>query len=460
MPHKIFICYRRDDSGMAGRIGDSLGVEFGHDGVFLDTDKLTLGRRFDSELLRTLNESDVFLAVIGTDWLQTLQQRQSSSQIDYVVEEIKEALRLKLSVIPLLVDGSELPDESLLPVEISSAMRWHGHNVRHESFRRDILELVQAIHSIRGPDKRSDRRSGKRTHSSLKQSLLIGGMCVALIVGGWWFVQARLKTSVIVNDIAAESIDTGPTHEGAATAGSNPAKDERLNESSNNATTQAGESMPLLSDTDDTELADETSELPSKKTTGSTQTGVPSVATPPNEVGAEAGAEFSSESPNTETTATRLVDDGDATEELQETEGQVAPATTGTPPMPVDTSDEVENGDTAIVEPERESEVPVGNSRPEENVVIDQSWTGLDGVFANEKFSLCGYDSFTISPVRNSDELLLLSDDREIPGQTFPRLRWRIKAEQPVELFDGCSAVFSYNNLAGGERIHMKVKGE
>ena len=35
MPQKIFICYRRDDSGMAGRIGDSLGIEFGRDGVFL-----------------------------------------------------------------------------------------------------------------------------------------------------------------------------------------------------------------------------------------------------------------------------------------------------------------------------------------------------------------------------------------------------------------------------------------
>ena len=62
--------------------------------------------------------------------------------------------------------------------------------------------------------------------------------------------------------------------------------------------------------------------------------------------------------------------------------------------------------------------------------------------------------------MRNSDQLLLLSDDRDIPGQKFPRLRWKVQAEQAVELFEGCSAIFSYNNLAGGERIYIRVKGE
>ena len=171
MPKKIYICYRRDDSGMsgvAGRIGDSLGNEFGPDGVFLVTDKLKLGRRFDDELLRTLNESDVFLVVIGRDWLQTLQQRQSSNQTDYVVVEIREALRLKLTVIPLVVNDAELPDESLLPVEISSAMRWHGHNVRHESFQRDLRELVQAIHTIRGTGMPSGESYDKPSSESVE----------------------------------------------------------------------------------------------------------------------------------------------------------------------------------------------------------------------------------------------------------------------------------------------------
>ena len=201
MPQKIFICYRRDDSGMAGRIGDSLGIEFGRDGVFLDTDKLTLGRRFDSELMRTLNETDVFVAVIGRDWLQTLQQRQSSGQTDYVVEEIKEALRLQLSVIPLVVDDAELPDESFLPVEISNAMRWHGHNVRHESFRRDIDELIQAIYTIRGDNERSGTRSGV----SLSRSLLVA-VCVALIGGGWWYTQTRDETLAKTEDAAADTL--------------------------------------------------------------------------------------------------------------------------------------------------------------------------------------------------------------------------------------------------------------
>ena len=112
------------------------------------------------------------------------------------------------------------------------------------------------------------------------------------------------------------------------------------------------------------------------------------------------------------------------------------------------------------VEKARNSRVPVENPKAEESLATDQNWIRLEGVFPNKEFSLCGYDSFTASPVRDTAELLLVSDDRDIPGQTFPRLKWKIQAEQPVELFEGCSAIFSYNNLAGGARIHMKVKGE
>ena len=94
MPNKIFICYRCDDAGFAGRPGDLLAAEFGSDGVFLDTDQLQVGRRFDSELLRALGESDIFLVVIGRQWLQALQQREQDRQADYVFEEVKARIQV------------------------------------------------------------------------------------------------------------------------------------------------------------------------------------------------------------------------------------------------------------------------------------------------------------------------------------------------------------------------------
>ena len=417
MPQKIFICYRRDDSGMAGRIGDSLGIEFGRDGVFLDTDKLTLGRRFDSELMRTLNETDVFVAVIGRDWLQTLQQRQSSGQTDYVVEEIKEALRLQLSVIPLVVDDAELPDESLLPVEISNAMRWHGHNVRHESFRRDIDELIQAIYTIRGDSERLGTRSGV----SLSRSLSVACVCVALIGGGWWYTQTKDETLTKTKDAATDTIVAGPT------STPTPTDDKETdNDSSGAVTDSQGQVDTLTADKDI------------------------------NSVGIAA----SNESTVSDVTVSSLVDEDRAIENVPDT-GERAESTPSDAQSGVFlVTDEVENIDDVNMGSGGELTVPIERPKAQENIDVGQNWYRLDGVFPNSEFSLCGYDSFTASPVRNSDQLLLLSDDRDIPGQKFPRLRWKVQAEQAVELFEGCSAIFSYNNLAGGERIYIRVKGE
>src|SRR5262249_41131841 len=82
---KIFVNYRRDDArDIAARIRDRLAAKFGDANIFMDVDNLLAGQRFDKEPQKALGETDVFLAVIGSRWLELLAERQGSGERDYV----------------------------------------------------------------------------------------------------------------------------------------------------------------------------------------------------------------------------------------------------------------------------------------------------------------------------------------------------------------------------------------
>jgi hypothetical protein len=110
MPGKIFINYRRDDErAMAVRIRDRLAQTFGDANVFMDVDNLRPGQRFDVELEKALNQTDIFLAVIGPRWTELLAERQASGERDYVREEIAKALERSIIVVPVLIEQTLLP---------------------------------------------------------------------------------------------------------------------------------------------------------------------------------------------------------------------------------------------------------------------------------------------------------------------------------------------------------------
>jgi hypothetical protein len=67
---KIFLCYRRDDSGDAtGRLYDRLALEFGDKSIFMDVDGVRLGTNFVKRLTAEVESCDALLAVIGPNWL-------------------------------------------------------------------------------------------------------------------------------------------------------------------------------------------------------------------------------------------------------------------------------------------------------------------------------------------------------------------------------------------------------
>jgi len=112
MPDKIFVSYRRDDDPHgAARIRAALTAKFGRSSVFMDVNDLRAGLRFDEELVKALAACDVFLSIIGPRWIQQLKTKAASGDRDHVGEEIAEALRRKILVIPARIgrEGHLLP---------------------------------------------------------------------------------------------------------------------------------------------------------------------------------------------------------------------------------------------------------------------------------------------------------------------------------------------------------------
>src|SRR5262245_32967590 len=150
MRGKIFVNYRRDGArDMAARIRDRLAATFGDANVFMDVDDLTAGQRFDKELEKALGQTDVFLAVIGSCWLELLRERQANGGRDYVREEIAGALQRGIAIIPVLIERTPPPSADVLPDDIRDLAFHQIHEVAHVRFGRDVAELIEAIRLAR-----------------------------------------------------------------------------------------------------------------------------------------------------------------------------------------------------------------------------------------------------------------------------------------------------------------------
>lgn len=68
---KILISYRREDSAdLTGRIYDRLIQQFDQGAIFKDVDSIPFGVDFRAYLDAQVAKCEVFLAVIGPDWMK------------------------------------------------------------------------------------------------------------------------------------------------------------------------------------------------------------------------------------------------------------------------------------------------------------------------------------------------------------------------------------------------------
>lgn len=150
MPH-IFISYRRQDSAeITGRIHDRLVRKFGAHRVFRDVYDIPAGRDFRAVLNEEVGRCDIFLAIIGPQWVRISDdegKRRLEQPDDFVRIEVESALNNpKTLVIPVLVDRASMPVEGDLPESLGELCYRNAVQVRTDpDFPHDMDSLIRQI---------------------------------------------------------------------------------------------------------------------------------------------------------------------------------------------------------------------------------------------------------------------------------------------------------------------------
>src|SRR5262245_53064575 len=151
---RIFVSYRRKDSaGHAGRLFDRLRDHFGAAQVFRDIDRLKAGDDFVEALARAVDSCDVFILVIGRDWAEARNergQRRLDDPQDFIRLEVETALRRKVLVLPVLVEGATMPEPSDLPEPLSALARRQAIELSEHRWDFDIQQLLRRIEEVGG----------------------------------------------------------------------------------------------------------------------------------------------------------------------------------------------------------------------------------------------------------------------------------------------------------------------
>ncbi len=146
---RIFISYRRGDSaGHTGRLYDRLVDHFGQDQVFMDIDTIRPGLDFAEVVQQAIAASDGLIAVIGQDWLTAADragERRLDQPDDLVRLEIAAALELGILVIPVLVQGAQMPAAAELPEGLKELASRNALEMSDARFRSDVDRLIQAL---------------------------------------------------------------------------------------------------------------------------------------------------------------------------------------------------------------------------------------------------------------------------------------------------------------------------
>ena len=147
---KILISYRREDSAdVTGRIYDRLIQRFAQGAVFKDVDSIPLGVDFRIYLDEQVAKCEVFLAVIGRDWMKNLgstEKTRLDDPRDFVRIEIESALKQQILVIPVLVSGASIPPAERLPTSLQTLSYRQAIEVRRDpDFHRDMDRLIEYL---------------------------------------------------------------------------------------------------------------------------------------------------------------------------------------------------------------------------------------------------------------------------------------------------------------------------
>jgi hypothetical protein len=195
----IFISYRRDDAqGYARALYDELSDHYGEGSVFRDLDALAPGEDYAARIDDAISDCDVAVILIGKSWATATDadgRRRLDDPNDLLVQEIAAALKPGRKVLPVLVEGAQMPDESAFPPAIEGLKRLNALEISDSRWRADVDRLFDAIgpaHVAPEPITLQDAEPDK-TAAAKPVAIIVGVLALLLVAGFAIFVIAQLN---------------------------------------------------------------------------------------------------------------------------------------------------------------------------------------------------------------------------------------------------------------------------
>lgn len=146
---KLFICYRRDDTGGdAGRLNDALIQLLGSGSTFFDLSSIVPGRNFEVELKRALSQTRFLLALIGPKWeivADSGHRPRLHDENDYVRMELLAGIENDVPVVPVLLNRSSVPNAADLPGVLGPITKLQAFEIRRDRWMDDVSALLKRL---------------------------------------------------------------------------------------------------------------------------------------------------------------------------------------------------------------------------------------------------------------------------------------------------------------------------
>jgi hypothetical protein len=145
----IFLCYRRKHTqGFAGRIYDNLASRYGREKVYRDVNSTPSGVEFASYIESRIAKCGVMIVLIGNAWLSVKDssgKRCLGLPKDSVRQEIEAAMRQRIHIMPVCVQGAPMPSKNELPRSIAGLAGIQNEEVTDRRWEYDMGEVIKGI---------------------------------------------------------------------------------------------------------------------------------------------------------------------------------------------------------------------------------------------------------------------------------------------------------------------------
>jgi hypothetical protein len=198
----IFLAYRRGDSKwITGRIFDRLAAHFGRRRVFMDMETIPPGVDFRQHIESALERCQLLVAVVGPQWTGSvgLDQPRIFDEEDFVRIEIETALKKKIPIIPVTIDGAPLPKAGDLPASLRPFAYLNASEVNsNRNFDVDTKRLVRAIAQRLGW-----RSTFKRY--GLTAAIILAALLVGLFFAYQWLTVENTRSETDRREAAIQA---------------------------------------------------------------------------------------------------------------------------------------------------------------------------------------------------------------------------------------------------------------